>query len=117
PGTITLESALPDLNNNITINGLRAGASTVQRDPAASSSFRIFTVDAGKTVSLSDLTIAGGIADNGGGIENFGTVTVSGSSFTGNSASGGDGGGLYNEGTATVIRSSFTGNSEGGGRG
>ena len=44
-GTILLESALPDLSRNITINGLGASNSTVQRDSAASTSFRIFTVD------------------------------------------------------------------------
>jgi hypothetical protein len=79
---ITLESVLPDLNNNITINGPRAATSTVQRDSAASSAFRIFTVDAGKTVSLSGLTIAGGLAENGGGIANSGTMTVKGCTFT-----------------------------------
>ena len=46
----------------------------------------------------------------GGGLDNFGTATVSDSSFTGNSA-GADGGGLSNFGTATVSGSSFTSNS------
>jgi hypothetical protein len=47
-GTIALESALPDLSRNITIKGLGASRSTVERDPAASP-FRIFTVDQGQT--------------------------------------------------------------------
>jgi hypothetical protein len=51
-GTITLESALMDLTNNITIQGTGANTSTVQRD-SAKSSFGIFRVDAGKKVSLS----------------------------------------------------------------
>ena len=113
PGTITLESVLPDLSRNITITGLGAGTSTVQRDSAASSSFRIFTVDAGETVNISGLTIAGGNAGSGsgGGLDNFGTLTVSNSVFSSNSAS--FGGGLANEsgGTATVSGSSFTSNS------
>ena len=53
---------------------------------------------------------------DGGGIYISGTATVSGSTFTGNSA--GDGGGIYNSGTATVRGSTFTGNSardDGGG--
>ena len=64
PGTITLESVLPDLSRNITITGLGASTSTVQRDSAASP-FRIFTVDAGETVNISDLTIKGGNPGSG----------------------------------------------------
>ena len=112
PGTITLESVLPDLSRNITITGLGASTSTVQRDPAASP-FRIFTVDRGETVNISGLTIAGGNAASGtgGGLDNFGTLAVSNSVFSGNSAV--IGGGLDNErgGTATVSDSSFTSNS------
>src|SRR5271166_5981603 len=113
PGTITLESVLPDLSRNITITGLGAGTSTVQRDSAASSSFRIFTVDAGETVNISGLTIKGGNAGsgNGGGLDNSGTLTVSNSVFSNNSAIG-YGGGLANEsvGTLTVRGSTFTSN-------
>jgi hypothetical protein len=116
-GTITLESALPDLSRDITIKGLGPSHSTVQRD-ASAARFGIFTVDAGETVSLSGLTIAGGDSSgNGGGVDNFGTVTVSNSTFTGNSAS--EGGGQNNEsgGTATVSNSTFTSNSAGFGGG
>ena len=113
PGTITLESVLPDLSRNITITGLGASTSTVQRDSVRSSPFRIFTVDAGETVNISGLTIARGNAGNGsgGGLDNSGTLTVSNSVFSSDSAS--FGGGLANEsgGTATVSGSSFTSNS------
>ena len=120
PVPITLDSALPDLSRNITIQFLGAGTSTVQRDPSAPA-FRIFTVDAGETVNISGLTIKGGNAltsgtgplGNGGGIENFGTLTVSNSVFSSNAASN-DGGGIENLGTATVSGSSFTGNSASG---
>ena len=122
PGTITLKSALPDLSNNITIHGLGAGTSTVQRDTSLSTSFRIFTVDAGETVKISGLTIAGGnagsglgISQSGGGIDNSGTLTVRDSVFTNNSALFGYGGGLANEdgGTLTVRGCTFTSNSAG----
>ena len=53
PGTITLESALPALSNNITIKGLGASNSTVARDQAAPD-FGIFVVDAGATVRIKD---------------------------------------------------------------
>jgi hypothetical protein len=111
PGTITLESALPDLSRNITINGLGVGTngSTVQRNSAASS-FHIFTVDKGATVNISGLTIKGGNAGtgHGGGLDNFGTLAVRNSAFTSNSAFAG--GGLANEsgGTATVSDSRAT---------
>jgi predicted outer membrane repeat protein len=117
PGTITLESALPDLGNNITILGLGACTSTVQRDTSLSTPFRIFTVDAGETVKISGLTIAGGTLspfprENGAGIDNSGTLTVSNCVFSGNSDFRDDGGGIFNEsgGTLTVSGSSFTGN-------
>jgi hypothetical protein len=112
-GTITLESVLPDLSRNITIKGQGAITSTVERDPTASP-FRIFTVDKRETVTISGLTTEGGAVYNGfgGGLDNFGTVTVSNSVFTRNFAYF-DGGGLANEkgGTASVSSSTFTGNS------
>ena len=96
PARSTLKSVLPDLSRNITITGLGASTSTVQRDSAASP-FRIFTVDAGETVNISGLTITGGNAGsgNGGGLDNFGTLTVSNSVFSSDSAI--FGGGLANE--------------------
>ena len=50
---------------------------------------------------------------DGGGIYNDGTLTVSNSTFAGNSASSGSGGGIYNHGTVTVSNSTFSGNSAG----
>ncbi|HEY1901224.1 MAG TPA: choice-of-anchor D domain-containing protein [Terracidiphilus sp.] len=75
----------------------------------------------------------GGNGD-GGGIYNNGTLAVTNSTFSGNSASGGNGndggdpemgayggngsgGGIYNNGTLTVTNSTFTGNSANGGSG
>ena len=106
-GTIDLTQALPALNNNISLEGPGSSNLTVQRDSSAAM-FSVFTVNSGKTASISGITITGGNAVNGGGVDNFGTLTVSGSSFTGNSAS--VGGGLYNFNTATVIDSTFTDN-------
>src|SRR5262249_10213984 len=69
-GTIDLQSELPDLNNNITIQGPGASSLTVERAAGASLGTSIITVDAGQTASLSGLTIANG---NEGGIVNDGT--------------------------------------------
>ena len=76
-GTITLKSALPDLSDTTPgvteINGPGAASLTVARssDPGTPD-FRIFTVDAGVKAKLDGLTITGGLADQGGGINNQG---------------------------------------------
>jgi hypothetical protein len=138
-GTIDLLSPLPDLNNSIAIQGL--GASSLTIEPAVGASFTsaMVTVDAGKTASLSGLTIAnandGGIINNGmltvancavvnnsanasffgfstgGGIlSNFSsTLTVTGSTLSGNSAT--DGGAIFSFGTLTVDGCTLSGNS------
>lgn len=60
---------------------------------------------------LNDSTFSGNSAYNGGGgIANFGTVTINNSTFSGNSASIG-GGALSNSGTATINNSTLSGNS------
>jgi hypothetical protein len=101
-GTIDLQSPLPDLNNNISIQGPGAASLTIWRDYAFSFTSAIVTVDAGQTASLSGLTVANGynLSGNGGGIANFGVLTVSGCTLSGNSAA--DGGGIFNNGTLTV---------------
>jgi predicted outer membrane repeat protein len=135
-GTIDLQSPLPDLSNSITIQGPGAGSLTVERAAGATIASALVTVDVGQTASLSGLTIAnssaGGIinsgtlsvsnsalsgnsaVDAGGGIFNAGTLTVSGSTLSGNSTTpGGDGGGIYNSplGTVTISQSTLSGNS------
>ena len=101
-GTIALTGGELDITDDLTINGPGADKLTV----SGSNISRVFKVEAGETVTISGLTIAGGNAGtgNGGGIDNFGALTVSDSVFSGNSAT--DGGGLANEsgGTATVTR-------------
>jgi hypothetical protein len=108
-GTIALTSGELDITDHLTIDGPGADQLTISGGNLS----RVFTVEAGEKVSLSGLTIAGGNADagNGGGIDNFGALTVSDSVFSGNSAF--IGGGLDNESgaTATVTGSTFTGNS------
>jgi hypothetical protein len=75
----------------------------------------VFAIDSGATVSISDLTIENGTGGNGGGIENFGTLTLSGSVVSGSHATD-NGGGLYNGsiGAATVTDTSFVSNSTDG---
>ena len=112
-GTIDLTSALPDLANNITIQGPGATKLTVQRDSTAAQ-FSVFTIE-GASINLSGMTITGGSAGStlfsydGGGIINDGTLTVTNSTLTDNTASA-SGGGILNQGTLTVTNSTLTDN-------
>lgn len=74
---------------------------------------QVFVVTRGTTASLSGLKITGGhAADAGGGIENFGTLSVADSLITGNMADGYGGGGIFNlEGTITLTNTTLSNNS------
>lgn len=123
--TITLTSVLPDLQSNMSINGLGAKRLTVKR---GSGFFRIFKINNGTTVSIAGLTISGGFADEGGGIRNMGTLSITGSVIRDNltfdgpeyfcntaSLNAKDGGGIYNGGSLTIDSSTFIGNRTGKG--
>jgi hypothetical protein len=84
-GTISLSTALPDLSTNMVIAGPGASALTVARSSAnGTPAFRIFTVDVGTMVTISGISISGGIDPTGGGINNAGTLTVVNSTISGN---------------------------------
>jgi hypothetical protein len=104
------------------IEGPGAASLTVARSSAARTpAFRIFTVDANVQAKLAGLTITDGVVngENGGGIANEGTMTITNSSFANNSAyyngalGGGSGGGIDNHGTLTVTNSTIANNSAG----
>ena len=99
------------INENLTITGPGAGELTVSGDNAS----RVFDVAKGKRVALSGLTISHGAAGEGAGIQNYGTLTVSGSVLSGNVAAQ-DGGGICNQstGTLTVSNSTLSGNRHNG---
>jgi hypothetical protein len=120
-GTITLNSALPDLSNTTgltDIEGPGAASLTVARSGASGTpDFSVFVIEGGVNVKLVGLTIADGLViGNGGGIFNDGTLTVTDCNIENNSAAGnstppGVGGGIYNLGTMTVTNSGITDNS------
>ncbi|HZS46659.1 MAG TPA: choice-of-anchor Q domain-containing protein [Blastocatellia bacterium] len=114
-GTVTLQTALPAIDSNVSIDGPTANALKIQRLSGSISipSFSVFTVNSGPTAAISNLTISGGDSVNGGGINNAGNLTVSNSTVTANNASSG-GGGLSNSGTLTISNSTVSGNSGGG---
>ena len=102
--TINLTAALPDLSTSMSITGPGPDMLTVQRSTASGTpNFRIFNVTTVFTVTISGMTIRGGNANFGGGIQNFssGTVNVTNCRLSSNVASGG-GGGIFNSSSGTV---------------
>ena len=127
-------NGLPVFTSEIVIQG---NGSTIRRDPAAPTAFRIVAVangskltlqsttisgggveysegggihvDGGGTLALVESTVSGNGANYGAGIYNSGTVTLTRSTLSGNGASD-FGGGLYNAGTATLTNSTVSGN-------
>ncbi len=115
------------LNTNVTITG--PGASSLAVDGGCtgcgavgspSGGVTVFVVNSGVTASISGLTIQHGNATAlcnttpcGGGIHNDGTLSLTNSTVSGNSAVSGQGGGIYNSGTGTltVTASTISGNS------
>jgi hypothetical protein len=96
-GTTTLESALPSIQKNVTIQGPGYDNFTVTRDSTAAP-FTIFSVAATAQVSIDDITISGGNAGalrDGGGIFNQGGLSLNNDVLTGNKAK--DGGGIFND--------------------
>jgi hypothetical protein len=96
---ITLTSGVLDINKNLTIQGPGASQLTV----SGNNSSQVFLVEAADQVSLNGLTISNGwtMSSVGGGIYNFGNLTISACTVSNNYASG-QGGGIDNESRATL---------------
>jgi predicted outer membrane repeat protein len=109
-GTIPLSTGELMIGKDLTVTGPGASVITVSGSHAS----RVFNIATTFTVDISGLTIANGSVTgfntNGGGIQNFGTLTVVSSTLSGNSASN-FGGGIWNSGTVTVTNSTLSGNS------
>jgi CSLREA domain-containing protein len=105
--TITLNSQL-SIYKDLTIDGSSLASPVII---SGNDSVRVFNIIGGTNVMLQGLEIANGHADVGGGIANLGTLTVTDSTLSGNSAST-DGGGIYNGygGEIWVTNSTFSGN-------
>jgi predicted outer membrane repeat protein len=117
-GVLVLSGASSTSPATITIDG--GGQITVDGNHASG----VFEVNGGVTASLSGLTIVDGhTPGDGGAISNAGTLSVSNSTFSNNSAdagqyadTGGDGGAISNAGTLSVSNSTFSNNSASGGQ-
>lgn len=105
-GTITLTSALPTITQSMTITGPGAGTLTV----AGNNQYQILNISSG-TVAVYGLTFANAnTSGSGGAISSAGTLTVTNSTFSGNSAVNYGGAIRNNAGMLTVIDSMFSGN-------
>ncbi len=91
---------------NLKLNGANAATTIVDGTQTAN----VFTVGAGISVRLSNLTIENGVGySGGGGVSNSGTLTVNKSNFNVNTAL--SGGAILNTGTAIISNTSFNSNS------
>ncbi len=115
-------TGLPVITGRVTVQG--SGATITRSSAGGTAAFRIFDVASAGNLTLSSVTLSNGLANNGaqggGAIYSHGTLSVSGSTFTGNSSpatTGTSGGAINSSGTLTVTTSTFTGNTaqEGGG--
>jgi hypothetical protein len=118
-GTITLQSALPAITNEVYIEGPGANVLAV----SGGSEVEPFSIDAGVSATISGLTIEDGFdSGSGGGIANSGTLILQQCAVVNNSCGNLDqgGGGIYNaaSSTLTFLDSTISGNSttdDGGG--
>ncbi|MCX7791115.1 MAG: CSLREA domain-containing protein [Chloroflexaceae bacterium] len=109
-GTITLGLFLPNIVSGAGTLTIDGSGQTITI--SGNNAVRVMIVDSGADLTLRNLTITNASTPlSGGGVVNSGTLTVSNSTFSGNSA--GSGGGIVNlsSGTLTVINSTFSGNS------
>ncbi len=101
-----------NLNISFNLNLTGAGAKKTIIDGQAA--LRVISIeDTGAVVVLSKLTIRNGVAAGGGGILNWGTLTLNNSILSKNYAASeysATGGGIYNSGTLTINHSTLTGN-------
>src|SRR5579871_4770243 len=110
-GTITLTTGNLPIGKNLTINGPGSGRITINGNAQT----QIFNIASGVTVSISGLTITGGVSgiingmtnSLGGGIFNLGTLALTNMVITNNVAlstlgSQGLGGGIFNAGSLTM---------------
>jgi len=114
--TITVTSGPITIKNNLVIEGLGAGNLTI----SGGGTSQIFVIDSGN-VSISDLTFSGGLASQGGAIENSGNLTITDCVFSNNVAQDNpsldpkvdsSGGAVFNLDGATLVvtGSTFAGN-------
>jgi hypothetical protein len=112
PQAITLTGGALGITSPVTISGPGAGSLTVNgnNQDRVFVVGQIYTQNLGLVVAISGLTIAGGNQQYGAGLLNFGTLTVTNSTFSGNTATVNGGAGIFNDGALTLTGCTVTGN-------
>ncbi|AYQ33261.1 choice-of-anchor Q domain-containing protein [Runella sp. SP2] len=96
-GTITLTSALPAIDHDLNITGAGANVLSV----SGANLYRPFTINTGKVVAISALTLTNGYdASQAGAVQNSGTLTMA--NCTVKSSRAPQGGGVQNDGVLTM---------------
>jgi len=110
--TITLTSGALSITHPVTILGPGAASLTINGNNLDRVFVigQIFSQNLSLSVAISGLTISGGNQAYGGGLLNFGTLTVSNATFANNTAGASGGGGIYNDGALTANGCTFSGN-------
>ena len=105
-GIYTIGSGLSVLND-LSMTGAEATNTIIQAGSSPGlAGARVFDISQSAEVTISNITVRHGSAINGGGIKNFGTLTLINSTVSFNSSTGGPGGGIYNaSGSVTLIGS------------
>ncbi len=104
-------TGLPVITDYLTIKG--NGATITRSTAGGTPSFRLFAVDLDIGLTLNDLTVSNGNSSGGGGgVLNYGPMTVTNSTFTDNTDTE-FGGAIYTNAALTAINSTFTDNSAG----
>jgi predicted outer membrane repeat protein len=107
-------SGSPFHNGNVVISGLTITNGLGSSADGIDGGGGIANNDVVGTVTLDNCTVSNnsvGCCNSAGGISNYGSLTISNSIITGNSAQVYDGGGIYNHGALTVSNSTITTNS------
>jgi hypothetical protein len=106
---VTLTTGEIAITQSVTINTTTPIAITIDGNNAS----RIFTVGGGITVTLNLITLQNGLANQGGAINNAGTLTITNSVITGNTTATvatASGGGIYTSGSLTLNGSTVQNN-------
>ena len=113
-GTIRLTSGELQINKNLTISGPAASLLSISGENKS----RVFSISAGTFVTISNLTIKNGLENKeaGGGIINFGFLTLSDDTLSDN-RSVLSGGGIANQGTLGIENCTITHNQADSGAG
>ena len=111
PGTYTLTLGTElTIDESLTLNGAGSGDTIIQAaTSSADATSRVFNIFGLNVVDISDVTVQNGNTTGiGGGIRNFGTLTLAGTTVSSNAA--GSGGGIFNFGDLTLTNGAVNNN-------